>query len=105
MISAILAVQPMIDMGRNLILSMTPVTFPELFYDRGHTGNPQVGPAVMRQTFNAGFTSDWDDLMDGQSKISTSPQQGGNIMTTISRPYLLLAVFLSAVATLIVLAR
>jgi hypothetical protein len=31
--------------------------------------------------------------------------QGGNTMTTISRPYLLLAVFLSAVATLIVLAR
>jgi hypothetical protein len=43
--------------------------------------------------------------MDGQSKISTSPQQGGNIMTTISRPYLLLAVFVSALATLIVLAR
>ena len=57
------------------------------------------------QTFNVGFTSDWDDLMDGQSRISTSPLQGGNTVTTISRPYLLLAVFLSAVATLIVLAR
>ena len=33
------------------------------------------------------------------------PLQGGNTVTTISRPYLLLAVFLSAVATLIVLAR
>ena len=59
----------------------------------------------MGQTFNDGFTRDWDDLMDGQSKISTSPHQGGNTVTTISRPYLLLAVFLSAIATVIVLAR
>jgi hypothetical protein len=59
----------------------------------------------MGQTFNDCFTRDWDGLSDGQWKISTSTHKEGNTVTTISRPYLLLAVFLSALATLIILAR
>ena len=37
--------------------------------------------------------------------IDVTPYEEETSVTTISRPYLLLAVFLSAVATLIVLAR